>query len=232
MNLRWRLQRAFYTKKSRGKYGCAGIGCRDVFPGCHSCTQPKTHRGSDTEGAPNLADLKGIRPQYISNIVVNNWRLDQEGEDYGLLTMSPEKIGRLDFEPKITQPMNDVNGSMALVPLNDDVGATSDDSDADEPIPGLSPANVKLSEAMSASAAAVSIHMGSYEEAGDDYKNLFSLLGLEMGASVISDATAESTSCCWKVILTCYLHSCYDLFIVKQATTGDHARILGLSGGL
>ena len=135
--------------------------------------------------------------------MVNNWRLDQEGEDYGLLTMSPEKIARLNCEPKTKQPTNDADGSMILVPLSDESGAASDDSDTDEPMPGLSPANVRLSEAMAASAAAVSIHMGSYEEAGDDYKNLFSLLGLEMGASMISDTTAESKSCCWKVILTC-----------------------------
>ena len=35
-----------------------------------------------------------------------------------------------------------------------------------------------------------------------DYKNLFSPLGLEMGASMISHTTAKSTSSCWKVIFT------------------------------
>ena len=93
---------------------------------------------------------------------------------------------------------------MILVPLSDDAGAASDDSDTDEPIAGVSPDAVKLSEAMADSAAAVSVHMGSYEEAGDDYKNLFSILGLEMGASMISDTTSESTSCCSKVILTSF----------------------------
>ena len=141
--------------------------------------------------------------------MVNNWRLDQEGEDYGLLTMSPEKICRVDCKPKTKQPTNDANSPTILVP---DAGAASDDSDMDEPIAGVSPVAVKLSESMADSAAAVSIHMGRYEEAGGDYKNLFSLLGLEMGASIISDTTAKSTSCCWKVIFTSYPYSYYGPF--------------------
>lgn len=50
----------------------------------------------------NLADLRGMEPELISNATVHEWAKNpSSGRDYALLTMSPTKIERLDRDPSI-----------------------------------------------------------------------------------------------------------------------------------
>ena len=51
----------------------------------------------------------------------------------------------------------------------------------------LEPKDIKLSDAMATSAAAISNHMGKYDYSVQGMTRLHTLLGLEMGATVISD---------------------------------------------
>lgn len=52
----------------------------------------------------------------------------------------------------------------------------------------LGPADIKLSDAMATSAAALSQHMGKYDNSVVGLTRFHTLLGLEMGASMISDS--------------------------------------------
>ena len=117
--------------------------------------------GSKTSSALSLEDLKGIKPEYISNIVVNRWKESDEstGENYELLTMSSSGIECLDTKKR--------------------------KFDADK----LKPADIKLSDAMATSAAALSQHMGKYDSV-EGLTRFHTLLGLEMGATMISDYEA------------------------------------------
>ena len=51
----------------------------------------------------------------------------------------------------------------------------------------LDPGKIELSEAMATSAAALSYHMGKYEDSMEGLIRLYTILGLEMGATQISD---------------------------------------------
>ena len=51
----------------------------------------------------------------------------------------------------------------------------------------LKPADIMLSEAMAISAAALSKHMGKYEECIEGLTRLRTILGLDMGATMITD---------------------------------------------
>ena len=127
---------------------------------CKSAT--KHQQLKETESGPlSLGDLEGLKPQYLSNIVVNEWYTNKSENDvnYELLVMSPTGIGRLDqgkeqFEHK------------------------------------LDPADIHLSAAMATSAAAVSTKMGSYEKSTEGFKQLQTVLGLDMGSSLVSDVKA------------------------------------------
>ena len=109
--------------------------------------------------ALNLADLSEIKPEYLSNMVVNHWKQSEECEEnYELLIMSPKGIERLD------QNLNE------------------------EKFKGkLEPKDVMLSDAMATSAAALSSHMGKYDRSLEGLSRLHSILGLEMGPTTISD---------------------------------------------
>ena len=97
-------------------------------------------------------------PEYISNIVVNRWKNDEKDKkNYTLLTMSPTGIERFDQHGK-----RQFEGK-------------------------LEPKDIMLSEAMATSAAALSKHMGKYEESIEGLTRLYTILGLEMGAMQISD---------------------------------------------
>ena len=107
----------------------------------------------------SLKDLKDLKPKYISNIVVNRWKLSETSdENYELLMMSSTGIERLDRDPQKQQ----FEGK-------------------------LGPADVKLSDAMATSAAALSQHMGKYDQSVEGLTRFHTLLGLEMGATMISD---------------------------------------------
>ena len=120
----------------------------------------------------SLADLTATKPEYLSNIVVNRWQRDEKSEEsYELLIMSPTGIERLDCK---------VN---------------------EEPFKGkLEPQDVKLSDAMATSAAALSAHMGKYDKSVKGLTRLHTILGLEMGATMLSDIhSVKNESLPWKV---------------------------------
>lgn len=168
---RWRLQKAFYTKASVGKTGCLGIGIEDIFlVTCSSDTKHKRLK-DDEPGPLNLGDLEGLKPEYLSNIVVNEWKTNKSDKDaYELLIMSPTGIERLDqskqqFEDK------------------------------------LSPSDIDLSVAMATSAAAVASNMGSYDKSTEGFKQLQTVLGLGMGSSLVSDLhSLQRESCLFKIL--------------------------------
>ena len=174
LSCRWRLQKAFYTDASVGPTGCRGIELKDLFLK-YPRVRPRKHSSLlDNEHRPlNLRDLEGIKPQYLSNIVVNEWQMGESDEEltYELLVMSPSEIERLDRRPGEEQFQNK-----------------------------LEPQDIKLSDAMATSAAAVHHHMGAYEESTESIKHLQIVLGLGMGASMISDVEASNReSFCLKV---------------------------------
>ena len=93
-------------------------------------------------------------------MVVNRWKISHESQEtYELLIVSPSGIERLDR-----------------------------DSDKMQFEGKLEPKDVMLSDAMATSAAAVSTRMGKYDHSIEGLARLHTILGLEMGASTISDA--------------------------------------------
>lgn len=76
---RWRLQRAFYSKETKGKCGCNGI---------FSCYPSKTLKDS----SKTLED--GESPNYICVTVANGWRLDANSEPWHLYTLQKNNMGR------------------------------------------------------------------------------------------------------------------------------------------
>ena len=162
---RWRLQRAFYTTKSVGESGCQGIGFEDIFlvtcKVCKGVSDSERERLTNNESGPlTLGDLgPDMKPQYLSNVVVNEWSLDEtEKQKYEFLVLSPTEIERLD-RPKGQQQFEHK----------------------------LDPNDVELSAAMATSAAAVAQNMGAYEISTVGFKQLQVVLGLGMGSSLVSD---------------------------------------------
>ncbi|XP_048589540.1 uncharacterized protein LOC5516493 isoform X2 [Nematostella vectensis] len=77
--VKWRLQYAFFTKESVGRYGCSGITCTDFFP----VLSPLLHCSrcqATNDKTLTLASLAGMRPQYISNVVADYWRIRKLGD--------------------------------------------------------------------------------------------------------------------------------------------------------
>ena len=134
-----------------------------------SPTDANDEDGGKEKGSLNLKDLKEIKAEYISNMTVNRWkRNDGSDKNYEILTMSPSVIERLDLSPQERQ----FEGK-------------------------LEPKDVKLSDAMATSAAAISMHMGKYDEG---LTRFHTLLGLEMGARMISDIqSVKKESILWRV---------------------------------
>ena len=113
-----------------------------------------------------------MKPEYISNIVVNRWKNNEKDKKhYALLTVSPSGIERFDqcgkrqFEGK------------------------------------LEPKDIMLSEAMAASAAALSKHMGKYEESTEGLIRLQTILGLEMGTTKISEERHREQCCAFQTVI-------------------------------
>ncbi|XP_022799733.1 uncharacterized protein LOC111337653 [Stylophora pistillata] len=187
---RWKLRNAFYSKESSRHRGCLER-LQDTFCPSWTCllknqgprsnqvaNQQMDNLNNDEGGinnAPpkkrllNLADLRGMEPELISNATVHEWAKNpSSGRDYALLTMSPTKIERLDRDPSI---VNVFEGK-------------------------LDPRDVALDDAMATSAAAISGYFHSVE-----VKRLSTILGFEMGASMISDMKAiKRESCCKKLL--------------------------------
>ena len=144
---------------------------QDICPAFIACQSQKVKYGkvdrdkTKTREALNLKDLKDMKPEYLSNIVVNRWKENENSdENYELLTMSPTEIERLDRDPD-TQERTGFEDK-------------------------LEPADIKLSDAMATSAAAVSEHMGKYDLSVEGLSRFHTLFGLEMGATMITDLKA------------------------------------------
>ena len=106
----------------------------------------------------NLADLRDLEPEYISNMTIHSWKKEEDSDsDDNLLTMSPTTIERLDQDPSTVDPFKD----------------------------RLRPRDIELSDAMATSAAAISGYDDNLE-----VLRLSTILGLEMGASMISNLEA------------------------------------------
>ena len=178
---RWRLQKAFYTDASIGATGCSGIGFEDIFLRWTCVSQVKRPPLAENEPGPlSLGDLQGVKPQYLSNIVVNEWRVAESDSklNYGLLIMSPTEIERLDRQPQEEQFQHK-----------------------------LEPRDIDLSAAMATSAAAVAHHMGAYEQSTESFKQLQTVLGLGMGAPMVSDVEGLKREHCCLRVSTCSCNS-------------------------
>ena len=127
-----------------------------------------------------------MKSEYISNIVVNRWKNNEKDKtNYTLLTMSPLGIQR--FDQRGTE--GQFKGK-------------------------LEPEDIMLSEAMAISAAALSKHMGKYEESFEGLTRLHTILGLEMSSTKISDSTHRQQSCACKKVI--YYKICFlDEFLVR-----------------
>lgn len=180
---------------------------KDICPAWLACRSRSSHQRRQTQSRQDflgecdhdhgeetrslsLADLKGIKPEYISNIVVNRWKLSEESDEkYELLTMSSAGIERLDYNPPKQQ-------SEGNPPKHQFSGK-------------LEPADIKLSDAMATSAAALSNHMGKYDKSVEGLTRFHTLLGLEMGATMISDYKSVKNErvvlrVCWPECLIVY----------------------------
>ncbi|XP_068730719.1 uncharacterized protein [Montipora capricornis] len=166
---RWRLQKAFYHPSGLGKNGCSGIGWSDVCTLWTSALCQSRHGSPDHDErahedvvpkrALTVGDLKSTKPEYISNITVNRWERDETSEEnYDLLTISPTSIERVDSKPG----QDHFKGK-------------------------LEPEDIKLSNAMATSAAALSMYMGKYDTSPGMGLSLNILFGLNMGTRMISD---------------------------------------------
>ena len=158
-----------------GEWGCQGIGFEDIFlTTCKGGSDTDHERLRNDESGPlTLGDLgPDMKPQYMSNMVVNEWSLDEdERRTYELLVMSPTVIERLDRREGQVQ----FEGR-------------------------LEPKDVELSAAMATSAAAVARNMGAYENSTEGFKQLQVVLGLGMDSSLVSDAQAlHKRNWYWKV---------------------------------
>ena len=125
------------------------------------------------ERSLNLADLrdldpKYIYPEYISNMTIHSWKKKGDSDsDDDLLTMSPTTIERLDRDPTTIERLD------------------RDPSTVDPFKDKLRPQDIELSDAMATSAAAISRYDNNFE-----VLRLSTILGLEMGATVISNLEA------------------------------------------
>ena len=124
-----------------------------------------------------------MKPEYLSNMVVNRWKISHAcKETYELLIMSPTGIERFDRDPNEKQ----FKGR-------------------------LEPEDVMLSDAMATSAAAVSTHMGRYDQSITGLTRLYTILHLQMGATMVTNVKSlEQEPMALKV---CFLFRCHCLII-------------------
>ena len=122
-----------------------------------------------------------MKPEYLSNMVVNRWKISQDcKEEYELLIMSPTGIERFDRNPNKKQ----FEGR-------------------------LKPEDVMLSDAMATSAAALSTHMGKYDQSITGLTRLHTILDLEMGATMVTNVKSlKEESMAFKV---CFVFRCHRL---------------------
>ena len=122
-----------------------------------------------------------MKPEYLSNMVVNRWKMSHDcKEKYELLIMSPTGIERLNRDPSKKQ----FEGR-------------------------LEPEDEMLSDAMATSAAALSSYMGKYDQSITGLTRLYAILGLEMGATMVTNVKSlKQESLAFKV---CFVFRCHRL---------------------
>ena len=195
---RWRLEKAFYSKESLATKGCLEI-LHDIFCPLWTCLKRKQkqqschseRRGSyeflkddpANERSLNLADLGDLDPEYISNMTIHSWKKKGDSDsDDDLLTMSPTTIERLDRDPTTIERLD--RDPTTIERLDRDPSTVN--QSPDDPFKHkLSPRDIELSDAMATSAAAISRYDNNFE-----VLRLSTILGLEMGATVISNLEA------------------------------------------
>ena len=132
------------------------------------------------ERSLNLADLGNLDPEYISNMTIHSWKKKGDSDsDDDLLTMSPTTIERLDRDPTTIERLH--RDPTTIERLHRDPSTV--DQSPDDPFKDkLRPQDIELSDAMATSAAAISRYDNNFE-----VLRLSTILGLEMGATVISN---------------------------------------------
>ena len=160
---RWIIQKAFFYPRTTGVCSCAGISWRNLFLRFSTCCEPQI-KGIKYSKALTLDDLDELTPTYIGCITSNRWTRSSSPRetDYEVLTMSPHDTERLD------RPRDEEELSGKLTPMD-----------------------VYLSDAAATSAAAVNHHMGRLRGGEAHFTDLKVLLGLSVGASVVSDKRHE-----------------------------------------
>eukprot|EP00698_Gefionella_okellyi_P020168 TRINITY_DN6303_c0_g1_i2.p1 TRINITY_DN6303_c0_g1~~TRINITY_DN6303_c0_g1_i2.p1 ORF type:complete len:759 (-),score=120.31 TRINITY_DN6303_c0_g1_i2:1088-3127(-) len=88
---RWRLQRAFYHERSRGKSGWAGV--IPSFLGCTWCYDAGSTRGT------TLHDVRHVRPEYLAVTTSQLWQTAGSRRPYDVFEMSSSHVGRVDMRP-------------------------------------------------------------------------------------------------------------------------------------
>ena len=112
---RWRLQKAFFTEESVGSHGCRGISCKDFFPilSCFACCRTK----HDPMTHPlKMSDLRGVKPQYVSNVAVDYWRLNSSSQStppFAVVSLAPDTNQRIDGPPDHTLKLKPENVDQA-----------------------------------------------------------------------------------------------------------------------
>ena len=162
------------------------------------------------ERSLNLADLGNLDPEYISNMTIHSWKKKGDSDsDDDLLTMSPTTIERLDRDPTTIERLDRdpttterldrdpttierldrdpttierLDRDPTTIERLDRDPSTVDQSPDDPFKDKLSPQDIELSDAMATSAAAISRYDNNFE-----VLRLSTILGLEMGATVISN---------------------------------------------
>ena len=164
---RYRLSDAFFVKAA---------GVRDFFPNCarsaegiYDIIRPN-RKGKGKPLLPvrniddelNLDDLKDVSPIFISNITVNDWQISSDVKSsHQLILFSSKGVELIGNEWEKPSELSKC----------------------------FEPKHMRLSAAMAISGAAVSYDMGIYESAMrmDMILDLLNLLGLGMGAEMVSD---------------------------------------------
>ena len=100
---RWRLQKAFFDPQSVGSHGCLGISCKDFFPILSYFACCRTKRDPDTYPL-KMSDLRGVNPQYVSNVAVDYWRLNSSSRStpFAVVSLAPDTNQRIDGPPEHT----------------------------------------------------------------------------------------------------------------------------------
>lgn len=162
---RWRLQKAFYHPRTAR---CSGIGMQDICPAWLACQSRcnQQHYVHDSLDDERRAETRSLSLEDLKDT-------------------KPEYLSNIVVNR--WKPSEKSDESYELLTMS----STEIDRLGPDPFKGsLGPADIKLSDAMATSAAALSQHMGKYDNSVEGLTRFHTLLGFEMGASMISDYAA------------------------------------------